>query len=104
MMKSNDSSYLTDKQSWEREINEAALLTIDPRFHKILSKYLEFNQKKTVFEVGCVPGGYLLSFHKQYGYKPSGIDYATNAKEIESYFKKHQVDYGNIYCQDIFEF
>ena len=104
-MESNNSSYLTDKQSWERgSFNEADLLTIDKRFHGILSRYLEFNREKTVFEVGCYPGRFLLYFYRQYGYKPSGIDYATNTKEIELYFQKHKVDYGNIYCQDIFEF
>src|SRR5687767_20278 len=103
-MKSRNPSYLTDKQSWERNITDADLFTIDPRFHSILCRYLDFNTKKTVFEVGCFPGRFLLYFHRQYGYKPSGIDYASNTKEIESYFRKHQVDYGNIYCQDIFEF
>src|SRR6516164_5913304 len=103
-VKNTSAPYLTDKQRWEGGLSEAHLFDIDPRFHGILSKYLEFNREKTVFEVGCYPGRFLLYFHKQFGYKPSGIDYIDKTKEIELYFKKYQVDYGEIYCQDIFEF
>lgn len=74
-----------------------------PYYHRLMQKILPPNKKWIAFEVGCVPGNYLMYFYTQYGYKPSGIDYSDRTKEVRHYFEKQGIP-ADIHKQDFFTF
>src|SRR5574341_79203 len=62
-----------------------------PFYHELLRRILPLNKNWSAFEVGCVPGNYLMYFHTNYGYKPAGIDYSDRTEEMKTYFKKQGI-------------
>ncbi len=72
-------------------------------YHPLIKKLLPKNNNWTCFEIGCVPGNFLMYFYQQFGYKPAGIDYSDNIDMVRQYFKKQRVPI-ELYKQDFFEF
>lgn len=72
-------------------------------FFAICKKYLAGKNYKNIFEVGCAPGNYLISFFKRFGYIPYGIDYSEQgAKKTQENLKAQHIP-GEIWQQDFFD-
>jgi len=72
-------------------------------YYRLISKILKPNKQWTAFEIGCVPGNYLMYFNKNYGYKPAGIDYSDKTEQVRKYFEEQGIR-AEIYNQDFFAF
>ena len=44
--------------------------------HPLLKQFLPKDPSFKFLEIGCVPGNWMVYFHKEYGYQVSGIDYS----------------------------
>ncbi len=92
------------KEHWERFWTGIQPTSdFKPCYHRLLRKILPPNKSWTAFEVGCVPGNYLMYFYTHYGYKPSGIDYSDRTEEVRNYFEKQGIK-AEIHKQDFFTF
>lgn len=72
--------------------------------HNIFKKYLPFGTEMKFIEIGCAPGGWLSYFHKSFGYKVTGIDYAKDAVEITKRNMKIQNIKADIFYKDFFDY
>lgn len=61
-----------------------------PPFMEILRDYLPRDESMTCLEVGAIPGSLLAYLHLTFGYKITGIDFASN----EAAFHKTMAAYG----------
>lgn len=99
-----DIENFSTKEHWEyfwTEIKPSK--NFRPHYHRLIKKILPINNKWTAFEIGCVPGNYLMYFYEKYGYKPAGIDYSEKTSELKNYFKEKGTE-AEIYNQDFFTF
>lgn len=74
-----------------------------PPYHALFERHLKKNRKWTCFEIGCVPGNYLMYFHQNYGYQPAGIDYSEKIKAVRKYFAGQRIPV-ELYNDDFFKF
>lgn len=84
-------------------------LMFDQRdFHKIFTslfkKYLPYNTKFTCLEVGCVPGSFLINFHKLFGYKIYGVDYSDRIDLFNKNMKVNRIKNYKVWKADILKF
>ena len=70
----------------------------------LFRSYIPKNKDGKVIEIGCAPGKYLYSFHKDFLYEPYGIDYSKKGVEItKKYFVKKGLNKDNIIYADFFD-
>lgn len=55
-----------------------------PVWHRRVARHLPRRDDWTVFEVGCVPGGFLVYFHKEFGYQLAGLDYVPQLELVQA--------------------
>jgi 2-polyprenyl-3-methyl-5-hydroxy-6-metoxy-1,4-benzoquinol methylase len=92
---------ITEKIFWERFWKDIRLpQVVDYSFKndriivETIKKYIPVASKnKTVLEIGCAPGKWLVMFNKELGYKIAGFEYCEPAynKTIEN-FKLNNID------------
>ena len=73
---------LTSKEYWGRVWEGKRLpVTANPEFdvRKTLDSVLPKSGKISFIEIGCAIGGWMAYFHKEFGYKVSGIEYVEQA-------------------------
>ncbi len=96
-------SYST-KRHWERIWeNTKPEEEFIPSYHPLIASLLPKNEKWACFEAGCIPGRYLMYFHKQFGYKPTGVDFSDKTGLAKEYFKRKNIK-AEIYKSDFFKF
>jgi len=96
---------LTEKLFWENFWNSIKLpQTVDYNFKndriiaETIKKYIpSANKDKTVIEIGCAPGKWLVLFNKELGYKIAGFEYCEPAydKTLEN-FQINNIDQADI--------
>jgi len=105
---------LTERILWESKWGQFNLpIILDPNdrgnnsFIKILDKYFwqEVNdKKKSVIEIGCAPGKFLIHFAKNYNYEVNGIDYTEKGYLLTKKNLQLSGIEGNIIKEDIFKY
>ena len=72
-------------------------------FHKILKSHLPHREDWSAIEIGCSPGGHLVTLHKIFGYCPHGVEYAESGVEVtRQTFVENGLDPENIIHADFF--
>lgn len=70
---------------------------------QICDRYLSHNVKGKVLEVGCAPGGFLVSYNKRYGYNPWGFDYSPEGvTKTQKNFMDHGLNPDQVKVADFF--
>lgn len=107
----NDVNRLTEKEYWNKVLSDAKL----PRCNredeygysitmKFIHQVLKNNSFSTFLEVGCGSSGWLPYFSKKYDYHISGLDYSEiGCKLCEENLKMQNIEYGDIFCSDLFD-
>lgn len=101
---------LTKKENWDQhwyKIFKPVRLT-KKDYHKIFTnfftRYLPYNPNYTCLEVGCVPGGLLINFHKIFGYKIFGIDYSDRIDLFKKNMSINNIKDYKVWKADILKF
>ncbi len=97
---------LTTKKYWEIVWKGSHLPIVVhpyPDLHRIFVANLPKSHELTFIEIGCAPAGWMVYFHKNFGYAVTGIEYAKDAAEIARENLRIQGIQGNIITADFFE-
>jgi len=98
---------LTDQDYWDEfwQFTSVPVIANPPdQITSLLKKYLPIDANIELFEVGCAPGGWLVYFKKEFGYKISGIEYAEQAFQLtQENLHILNID-SNLFFGDIFDF
>lgn len=109
----NRTKKLTTKENWDKVWKEHSLPQViniqnDPYYVKILDdffhKYLPKNNDFEFLELGCAPGRWLHYFHKEFGYKISGLDSSSIGFELTKKNLEILNVKANLYFDDILFF
>lgn len=101
---------LTTKKHWDEgwKANfKPSVLTEDDYhtiFKSLFKKYLPYNKNFSCLEVGCVPGNYLIEFHKIFGYKIYGVDYSDRIDLFKRNMKINNIKTYKVWKRDILKF
>lgn len=104
-------SNLTDPDFWDnfwKNTKIPAEIDLNFSFERCMAKafsgIFEANPNLTLFEVGCAPGRWLSYFHKNFGYRISGIDNSdVGCQKTMDNFKLQEIE-GKIYRADFLTF
>lgn len=61
-------------------------------FHELYRKYLPRNDRLSCVEIGAMPGNHLVYFHKEFGYRATGIDYCSDLTPIVNTMRLNGID------------
>ena len=75
-----------------------------PLWHAAVAPYLPRRSDWTVFEVGCVPGGLLAYFHKEFGYNVAGLDYTPHLDLVRATLVLNDVPAAELFEADFLQF
>ncbi len=94
------------KQHWEQFWDAKPPQTYrgPPLWHPLVSRYLPKREDASLFEIGCVPGMFLVYFYKEFGYIPSGLDYLPRLDVVRNNLRHNDVPEGDFYEADLFQF
>jgi SAM-dependent methyltransferase len=102
---------LTDNVFWDdywKNIRVPCRVNMSFSFERCLDKafsnVFRSDPNKTLIEIGCAPGKWMVYFHERYGYKVAGLDSSQQGilKTLEN-LTYHKID-GKIYNEDFFRF
>jgi len=70
----------------------------------ILGRFVKKDEMKSVIEVGCAPGNYLVKFKKYFNLMPYGLEYSENGhqKTIKN-LTKYGIPSASIFLNDFFD-
>ncbi len=72
-------------------------------YFQILKKFLK-KTDKTILEIGCAPGSFLIKLNKKFGLEPHGVEYTQNGAELtKKNLTLNEVSYGEIVHSDVFD-
>jgi 2-polyprenyl-3-methyl-5-hydroxy-6-metoxy-1,4-benzoquinol methylase len=102
---------LSSVEYWDSVLAAAKLPRINNAstyLYKVTMEYvdpfLKNKEYKTFCEVGCGSSGWLPYFARKYGFLVSGIDYSEiGCKLAEENLRLFNIEYGDIYCKDLFD-
>lgn len=94
-------SNLTTQSYWDGNWSQTHSIGKFSHFDAV-AEHLPAHSGLTFFEIGCAPGRITAQFCKHFAYKAYGLDYAADAKNIESFLQSAGVDIGEIYQEDFF--
>jgi len=101
---------LTEKEYWDkywkngilpryRNMNTISMKLVD----KLLKKKIKTGKGKTLLEIGCAPGSWLIYFKKTFGFDVYGMDYIQSGIDYTKRNLKYAgVKASGLYTQDIF--
>ena len=99
----------TQKYFWDDYWSKNSVSSVNYNFSfdrclvKEFKKRLTKDKNKSILEIGCAPGKWLVFFNKQFGYFPSGIDYSSvGVERTEENFRLNRIN-GSIRSADIFQ-
>lgn len=109
-MKGEVTLELTETQFWENYWANCKLPNmVDESFSferclaNALRKHISINSGE-VLEIGCAPGKWLVFMQKEFGLKPSGIEYTiAGMAATKKNFEMLELAYGNIWSGDFFQ-
>jgi 2-polyprenyl-3-methyl-5-hydroxy-6-metoxy-1,4-benzoquinol methylase len=95
----------TGRKGWRAKLRNATRNY--PNFliwERIFPKFLSESKGKSVLEVGCAPGNYLVAFASRFGMIPYGIDYtAAGVQTTRDRFVKESLDPSHVIEADFFD-
>ena len=71
-------------------------------FHDLYRKYLPRDTAMTCVEIGAMPGNHLVYFHKEFGYRITGIDYCSDLTPIVATMEINEVADYSLINADVF--
>ena len=72
-------------------------------YFRIIKKHLS-KKDKTIIEVGCAPGSYLIKAHNKLGLTPYGVDYTENGQKLtQNNLSFNGIKKFEIFCSDVFD-
>lgn len=81
------------KEEWDERVSTIKPAVVDDVvFSEIFKKYLPKSQELSCIEIGAIPGNFLVYFHKVFGYKITGIDFASDANLFHKTMKINDVE------------
>lgn len=106
---------LAQKNHWDKIyqknyslINKISNLSIFESYYyyalfSLLQRFLS-KEYRSIIEVGCAPGNYLVKFYKKFSLEPFGIEYAEDGyrKTVEN-LRAYGVAENNIFLADFFD-
>ena len=95
-----------DQQYWDQTYENFRFYEEqDALTHWLTFNYLTKNnlKNKSVLEIGCFPGRYLIHFGK-HGMELNGLDLTPHLDKLPIWLKKCNVKYGEFYQTDVFNF
>jgi cyclopropane fatty-acyl-phospholipid synthase-like methyltransferase len=92
-----DNALSSFKNSLRRFFKEEAL------FFDLIKKHLKEDGSKTVIEVGCAPGSFLVAFHKHFKFSVAGVDFADLSETKKNFESNHLTGY-KLYQADFLKF
>lgn len=73
-------------------------------FRKVLSRFIKNSNHKSVIEIGCAPGNYLIKFNRFFGLVPYGVEYAPSGfEETIQNFRYNSLPVENVILADFFD-
>lgn len=99
--------HLVDKEFWEaRHKLYTGELFKNYRYFadRILQRFLTYDTSLSFLEVGCVPGGNMVYFARNFGYQVSGLDYSDAIQHMGPVLRAHGIDQFELFQCDFFEF
>ena len=73
-------------------------------FHKLLTAYLPVRPDWCTIEIGCAPSDHLVNLHRNFGYKPYGVEYSHSGVILtRETFRRHGFDTSSIIEADFFD-
>lgn len=109
----DEQEWVADKQNvvevdyWTSRWDEKEIIRYrrPPLWHDLVKRYLPKRKDWTLFEIGCVPGGLLVYFNKEFGYRPAGIDYCPRLDMVRATLEMNGCDAAeDLFQGDLFEF
>lgn len=99
-------SKLTKKIQWDNFWSKYKLKTIGKKylFFDILTKFLKISKLKSVLEIGCIPGNFLIAFKNNFHYKIYGLDYSHKFDKLKENLEKNNILDFTFYNQDFLKF
>ncbi len=70
----------------------------------LIKKYLPYNPLFKCLEVGCVPGRFLIAFHRTFGYEIYGVDYSGKIDLVRKNMAINNIKDYEVYKADILKF
>ena len=70
-------------------------------FHELYRKYLPRNDRLSCVEIGAMPGNHLVYFHKEFGYRVTGIDYCSDLTPIVKTMQLNAIDDYHLINSDV---
>jgi hypothetical protein len=70
----------------------------------LLRQHLPRDPSVSFLEVGCVPGGFLLWFHRALGYQVFGLDYIDDLASVADRLRRASLEQPHLYRGDIDSF
>jgi len=101
-----DGGRAADENYWSTRWNvlKPRLYSGPPTWHRIVAQHLPRRTDWTLFEIGCVPGGMLVYFNKEFGYRPAGIDYVAQLDLVEATLQLNGIPAVELHQADLFTF
>ena len=72
--------------------------------HPLIEPYIRNGYGKTLVEIGCVPGNWLVYYAKEFGYRVSGIDYSDQIEYTRANLAYHEVPVDDLIHANFFEY
>jgi 2-polyprenyl-3-methyl-5-hydroxy-6-metoxy-1,4-benzoquinol methylase len=93
----------TAKDEWDNRTSDLDIsIEHDMPFAEIFEAYLPKSTQMSIIEVGSIPGNFLVYFHKAFGYKVNGIDFAENTRVFHETMKCNGIKDYNFNKADFF--
>lgn len=101
---------LTDKIFWAKSwtthgsgyTSKIKYTAVYKKLDKLFKLFLE-KENKSILEIGCGGGRWLIYFAKEFGYNVWGIDYSEIGCKIARENLKREDVSGTILCEDVFK-
>ncbi|MFQ6048763.1 MAG: class I SAM-dependent methyltransferase [Phycisphaerae bacterium] len=75
-----------------------------PGWHGLLARHLPRDRTWRCLELGCVPGRFLVYLHREFGYRPAGLDYSGRIGLAEATLRRAGIEHFELHACDLFEF
>ncbi len=96
---------VSDHAEWtKRTSGIQPAIVKDVLFSDIFKKYLPYNSNMTCLEIGAIPGRFLVFFHREFGYKIEGLDFADNTEAFTRTMVANKIKDYKFIKKDIFKY